>query len=494
MRFFCVAFHHAQLFYNKSLFHVGIVRIYAIIENEKSTEIMRIDFDAKSGRFMNETVTFYRNDLNRNQVIFNKNVCDVEALENGNYLLVANCNYFTEKFISEVLEDSFGVGLSGFKVVKINENGGIEQIGYGDFGLKSIKSISYDNLNLKIYVTERAGNRVSIYRWNKNSKKQTLFKQINFKNGFSPEYVNVVGSGEVLISGVVYRSRSWSGRNHVKIIKLLNDGILETVFENENSVSIPQADQYGNFMVLSGEPLQFCYKFVKIPIETSEIRNSEMSDTKTGSAVQATTKIINLLIFSNNSSKNTVHVPAEPFTPTQIKQLLSKQKCFCRRPLLDYSNQPPVSSKLDSICREFSNCKTCAENSACYGAVQAYKTVFVAPETGEFECPDQNQCSLNACLCDLRFAVRIGKLVARKVLKIDDDPSVVRKLEGPSFGYSILENSCLSVQTFISALTVDSGFQSRLGLLDKPDRCCGESPDWKLYSSRTSVCINGQLN
>ena len=254
---------------------------------------------------------------------------------------------------------------------------------------------------------------------------------------------------------------------------------------------IPFADQFGNSLILlsSDENIKFCYRLHEITIEPDQ---SFYENDKNGLSIHTATKMVNLLL--SNLNKSYINID-----PSQVQQLLSKQNCFCRRTLLDQSNDPQSDNfnKIDTICRKLASCKKCSEKRNSYGAVSGnYKKVIVAPETGEFNCMFENQSSSEQCLCDLSFGVNIAKLLLIEILtKPNYENSDFLEVVSNSFLSENTENTCLTIQTFISALTDEGSiYQNRLGLLDKPDKCCGESPDWKLYSSKSSVCINGELN
>ena len=111
----------------------------------------------------------------------------------------------------------------------------------------------------------------------------------------------------------------------------------------------------------------------------------------------------------------------------------------------------------------------CSELSGCDGEVTDYTpTLVIDPLTFTFEtvCPtDVNECTKNACECDMEYASHLASVVADGII---------------ANGGTALDTNNMNLP---SSACVKSGLGTPV------DGCCGAAPSWSLYSSATAQCV-----
>jgi len=124
----------------------------------------------------------------------------------------------------------------------------------------------------------------------------------------------------------------------------------------------------------------------------------------------------------------------------------------------------PVSD-IDAMCRQWSECRKCSEHATCTGDVDTDYTPTV-DANGKNQCLNMNECTTNICKCDVKYVEAIAALL------------------------TVNPNAVLSNHNLDAGECVAAGTQGGGGAPGKLDTCCGDSPDWKLYSTDDGTCDN----
>jgi len=137
--------------------------------------------------------------------------------------------------------------------------------------------------------------------------------------------------------------------------------------------------------------------------------------------------------------------------------------CWCPRLVGISSHGGKAVSEIDGACRQWSECRKCQDYVTCDGDVDEDYTP-IQNSSGIF-CEGMNECTTQICKCDVKYVELILELTQKpeNLASISTDVNLDAsdcKIGGPGGG-------------------TPSG---------KLNTCCGDSPDWKLYSTDDGTC------
>lgn len=189
------------------------------------------------------------------------------------------------------------------------------------------------------------------------------------------------------------------------------------------------------------------------------------------------------MVFARIADK--INATAGPSARSFMSNLLAGQiglgqyGCWCPKMNGQFSFLGQPLDEIDMLCRDWHVCRKCQDvamndpdnANRCEGTPESDYTPiigFTAQLSLEYQCIGMNGCTTEVCTCDLEYAFRIvDKINELNLAGVGMNPDNI----------NVGEEACHH----------NNNFKGR------PDKCCGNVPEWKLYISDRQSCVNGEL-